>query len=110
MSPSLQLTGTYELNWISFPDRDERVVTSLARLRALVMLSVKLSVSSFIQYNTAADIAVANVRLRYNPREGNDLYVVYNEGLNTDRFREVPFLPRTSARTLLVKYTYTFQF
>ncbi len=116
VSSSLQLTGTYELNWISFPDRpgrpdgDDRVVSSLARLRALVMLSVKLSVSSFIQYNTAADIAVANVRLRYNPREGNDLYVVYNEGLNTDRFRQVPFLPRTSARTLLLKYTYTFQF
>ncbi len=49
-----------------------------------------------------------NVRLRYNFSEGNDLYLVYNEALNTDRHRETPFLPLTDTRTILVKYTYTF--
>ena len=49
----------------------------------------------------------ANVRFRYNFREGNDLWIVYNEGLNTERDRATPVLPVTSARTALVKYTYT---
>ncbi len=48
------------------------------------------------------------MRLRYNPSEGHDLYVVYNHGLNTDRFRVDPVLPRTSAQTLLLKYSRTF--
>jgi hypothetical protein len=72
------------------------------------MLSTKLSVSSFIQYNTASDAVVANLRFRYNPREGVDFYLVYNEGLNTDRFRAVPALPLTNSRALLLKGSYTF--
>jgi hypothetical protein len=50
----------------------------------------------------------ANLRFRYNFREGNDLWIVYNEGLNTDRRRELPVLPITEGRTVLLKYTYTF--
>ena len=41
-------------------------------------------------------------------REGNDLYLVYDEGFNTDRFREVPYRPYSNNRTLLLKYSYTF--
>ena len=61
-----------------------------------------------MQYTCASDAVGVNVRLRYNCREGNDLYIVYNETLNTDRYRETPFLPLTDTRTILVKYTYTF--
>lgn len=66
--------------------------------------------SSFIQYNTAVNKAFANVRFRYNPCEGNDFYIVYDEGLNTRVTRELPTLPFSSGRTLLLKYTYTFRF
>ncbi|GAH52410.1 unnamed protein product, partial [marine sediment metagenome] len=48
------------------------------------------------------------IRYRYNPREGNDFYIVYDEGLNTDREREIPVLPRASNRTIMLKYSYTF--
>ena len=72
------------------------------------MLSTKFSTSAFIQYNSAIDAVIANVRLRYNPKEGNDFYIVYNEGQNTNLEREVPYLPRMSSRTLMLKYTYTF--
>lgn len=50
----------------------------------------------------------ANVRFRYNFQENNDLWIVYNEGLNLDRHREFPTLPVTEFRTLVLKYTYTF--
>ena len=44
----------------------------------------------------------------YNPREGNDLYLVYNEDFNTSRYQEIPTLPIYNSRTFLIKYTYTF--
>jgi hypothetical protein len=34
-----------------------------------------------------------NVRLRYNVREGNDLWIVYNEAVNTDRYSRSPLPP-----------------
>ena len=67
-----------------------------------------MSAQAFIQYNNVADAVAANVRFRYNFREGNDLWIVYNEGLNTNRHREMPFLPVTDTRTILLKYTHTF--
>lgn len=61
-----------------------------------------------MQYSNVADLVGANVRLRYNFGEGNDIWLVYDEGLNTDRGQVVPRLPRTAGRTLLMKYNHTF--
>ena len=61
-----------------------------------------------MQYNSFDDIVVINFRLRYNWREGNDIYLVYNEGINTDRLSRFPTPPVTDNRTLLLKFTYTF--
>jgi hypothetical protein len=72
------------------------------------MLDTKLSVSAYIQYNTAVKDVLTNLRLRYNPKEGNDLYLVFNEGRNTNLERETPYLPVYSTRSVLLKYTYTF--
>jgi len=48
---------------------------------------------------------ISNVRVRFNPREGKNLYVVYNHGLHPDRHRLQPFLPMTGSRSLLIKYS-----
>lgn len=110
ISSSLEFTGTYQFNHIRFPDRDKTLNSHIARLRTQVMFNPSLSVSGFIQYNSIAHTVTSNLRLRYNPREGNDLYLVYNEGLNTGRYRETPVLPATDNRTIMLKYTYTFKF
>ena len=60
------------------------------------------------KYNSASNKIRTNIKFRYNPREGNDLYIVYDEGLNTDRERQIPTLPQSNIRTILVKYSYTF--
>jgi len=104
----LILSGYYEYNRLIFSDRNQELGAHIARLRALLMLSTKVSISAFIQYNSARDIVVTNIRFRYNPREGNDLYLVYDEGLNTDRYREQPILPIRNNRTIILKYSYTF--
>lgn len=108
LSRYLELSGEYQLNRVRFPDRDQRFSGDIIRLRAKAALNTHLSANTFIQYNSFSDAVGVNVRLRYNFSEGHDLYVVYNEALNTDRHRELPFLPLTDTRTILVKYTYTF--
>ncbi|MDH3570379.1 MAG: hypothetical protein OER89_09340, partial [Gemmatimonadota bacterium] len=108
VSPHLELAGSYLFNRIRFPDRDQRFDAHLARLRIGTALNTKVSTNAFIQFNSATNTVSANVRFRYNVREGNDLWIVYNEGLNTDRHRLTPTLPFTDSRTILVKCTYTF--
>ncbi len=104
----LELGAVYQFNRVRFPDRNQEFYVHLARLKAQLGFTTKVSVSSFLQYNTANDALSANFRFRYNFREGNDLWVVYNEGRHTDRFRERPVLPHLERRTVLLKYTYTF--
>ena len=72
------------------------------------MLSTQVSISAFAQIDSNADVIITNIRFRYNPREGNDLYLVYDEGTNIDRYSTDPVRPRTGSRTLLLKYSYTF--
>jgi hypothetical protein len=108
VSPHLELSGTYVFNRIRFPDRDEGFDAHLARIRIGTAVNTKLSTNAFIQFNSTNNTVSANVRFRYNLREGNDFWIVYNEGVNTDRDRLTPPLPFTDARTVLVKYTHTF--
>ncbi len=108
--PDFSLSGLYEYDRLIFPRRSQDFAAYLIQVRLLATLSTKFSVLAFVQYNGADDIAIANLRLRYNPREGNDLYIVYNEGLNTDRFKDIPPRPLSDSRALLVKYSYTFNF
>jgi hypothetical protein len=106
----LQLAGTWQVNRLDFPVRDERLTTHVARVRSQIMVSSTLSGVAFAQYNSAADAVVLNARVRWNPREGRDLYLVFNEGMNTDRFDYAPVRPLTDSRTLLVKYSHTTSF
>lgn len=109
VSSHFELEGFYGYNHVRFPKREQQLTTHLARLKALYMLNTKFSIVAFLQYNSLEEVYAGNVRLRFNPKEGNDLYIVYNDLLNGNRKREVPHLPFTSERAVVVKYTYTFQ-
>lgn len=104
----LALIGSYDFNRIDFPDREQTFTAHVGRLRVRAALDTRWSLSSLLQLNSAADAGLANLRLRYNPREGSDFYLVINEGFNTNRFGTSPARPFTSQRTVLAKYTYTF--
>jgi hypothetical protein len=109
-SKYFELNGSYDYHKIKFEDRNQSLETHVLQVRSLLALNTKFSLASFIQYNSSAKISLANIRFRYNPREGSDLYIVYNEQFNTDRRREIPILPTSRNRTILAKYTYTFAF
>jgi len=106
---SMELGGMYQLDLIRFPDRNQSLNNHIAGLRALYMFSTKLSLSAFVQYNSAVHKVISNMRFRYNPKEGTDLYVVFNEGRNTWLQREIPHLPEYEQRNITVKFSYTFE-
>lgn len=108
VSSSLGLTGSYEYNDVSFSNRNEAFVAHVARVKAQLMFSTQFSISSFIQYNSLDKLFLGNIRLRYNPREGNDLFIVYNSDLNQNRDIFDPRLPMTNQSSVLFKYSYTF--
>ena len=108
VSRAVELGAAYQFNRVRFPDRDQDFYVHLARVRGQLSFDTRASVQAFVQYNTAADALSANMRFRYNFKEGNDLWIVYNEGWNTDRYGGLAVLPVTDNRTLLLKYTYTF--
>ncbi len=108
INSSIALSGMYEINRLNFKKRNQDYFGHIGQLKLLYMFSTKLSASAFVQYNSEIDAIISNFRLRYNPREGNDFYIVYNEGTNTLLDQEEPVKPRASSRTILLKYTYTF--
>lgn len=107
-SAHFRLSGAWQWNRIRFEDRGERFEAQLLRLRALVMLDTRISAIAFVQYSTAEDAVGVNLRFRYNPREGNDIYLVYDHSLRTDRRGLDPVPPLTDRRALLFKYSRTF--
>ncbi|MDH3225155.1 MAG: hypothetical protein OEO23_15645, partial [Gemmatimonadota bacterium] len=112
VGPHLELRGGWEWNRIRFPDRDQAFDSHLARVQAQTAIDSRFSINTFVQYNSLTDAVTTNARFRYNFREGQDLWLVWNEGLNLDRdaVLGVPRRPFEGARTLTVKYTHTFIF
>jgi len=108
-SAHLNVTGSYQFSKVSFPDRDQGFDAHLLRLRIGTALDTKLSANSLLQYSSASNYLSANIRFRYNFREGNDLWLVFNQGINSDRERLIPSLPVSDTSTFLVKYTHTFE-
>lgn len=110
VSKNLELGGDYLYSRIRFPDRGAGTDIHLAGLRLRTALDAKASGNALIQYNSTTDRLDVNVRLRYNFAEGTDLWLVYNEGLDTQRELglggERP--PLSRSRSLILKYSQTF--
>lgn len=109
ISEHLELRAYYSLDHVRFPDRNQEFNSHIIRLKVNYAYDTHFSIRSFVQYNGPEQALIPNVRIRYNVNEGHDLWIVYNEGINTDRHRVTPVLLRTENRTVLVKYTYTYR-
>jgi hypothetical protein len=110
VSSHLEVGGEYQYTHLRFDDRDQGADIHLGRLRVRTALDAHASGNVFLQYNSTSDRLDLNLRLRYNFAEGTDLWLVWDEGLSTDRLRDPtgPRLPLSMSRTFLIKYTYTF--
>lgn len=108
-SKYVQFAGSYQYSNIEFKDLGETFVSHLARLKTTVSFNVKWSMSSIAQVNSLAEISALNFRLRYNPVDGNDFFLVYNEVINNNPNSITPNLPLSENRAILVKYVHTFR-
>lgn len=110
LSSSFRMEAAYEFNAIRFPERigSNSINIHSANVKMLYMLSTKLSASALVQYVNTDDEMITNFRLRFNPREGNDFYLVYNDLRGLNRNRTIITIPPFFNRTLMVKYTHTF--
>lgn len=109
-SSSFNLTAMYDFNMIRFPKRATNNSLNIhsINLKALVMFSTKLSATIMAQYVNTENDLITNFRLRYNPREGNDFYLVLNDYRGIINGNSVPEIPRFFNKTVMVKYIHTF--
>ena len=108
----LEVGGDYQLNLLRFSSRDQSANIHLLRLRVRTALDARASGNAFVQYNSTTNRIDLNVRLRYAIAEGTDLWLVYNEGLDTARDASHPerFNPLSLSRAVVLKYSHTFGF
>lgn len=102
---TLLLEINYTRNRIALPQTPV-YTTNTVNARASYSFTPDLFAKSFVQYNDARRSASLNLLLWYRYRMGSDLYVVYNQGWDTD----IPG-PRSvdvHERSLQVKFTYWF--
>ena len=109
LSRYLELATGYSVNRIDFSERDQATTTHLAHLKVEVALNTHFAVSAYAQYNGVDDLTSLNSRIRYHFREGTDLWIVYNEGLHTERDANmIPRAPLSTGRSFSLKYSQTF--
>ncbi len=101
----LNFEGQWRMNYI---DLGKTSWVHVARLTVELAANLHLSGSATIQYNTAANSLFNNARIRYNFRDGHDLYLVYNESFRTNRSALDPIPPLSVQQTFALKYSYTF--
>jgi hypothetical protein len=99
---TLLFEPNYTKNWITLPGRPSYVTNTL-NFRVSQSFSPDVFVKAFTQYNDERRTASFNLLFWYIYKPGSDLYIVYNEGRETD-------LPdrwsRPRNRSLAVKMTY----
>jgi hypothetical protein len=117
VSRHLELGAAYQLTRLRFDARHEEADIQLLRLRVRTALNSRASGNAFVQYNSTTQRVDLNLRLRYNVSEGTDLWIVYNEGLDTERDFIGPGAglseqrsPLSLSRAFIVKYSHTFTF
>jgi hypothetical protein len=106
LSPHLTVNIEYIYSFIKI--KEETYRPHVVRMRIRSALNKSLSANAFIQYNSDIRQLASNIRLHYNPSEGVDVYIVYKEGISISHENRAYALPRTSVRSILIKFNYTF--
>jgi len=108
ISSNINLGLNYRYSQVDIRNRDQHFRSHIVRFKSEFTFTTRLSLLMFFQYSSSEKFGVNNIRFRYNPREGNDLYIVFNGDYNTNLTREYPELPRMNKNFITIKYTYTF--
>lgn len=114
-SKHFTLDLTYQYTHIKFPDsysqHNDPVYTShLLSAKLGYFLSAKLNLKLLTQYDSENRQFGTNLRFRYNPREGTDLYFVLNQNLNmnSNSSNLSPHPPTLDNQSVIIKFVRTF--
>ncbi len=102
------IESSYRLNKITFKERNQNEWLHIGQAKFNWAYNLHLSGSLITQYNSLSNKLFTSARLRYNFRDGHDLYLVYNQDYNTQRNLLTPEPPRYNNQILTLKYLYTF--
>jgi hypothetical protein len=102
---TLLVENSYTQNRIQLPGVPLYVTNTLST-RVSYSFTPDLFLKGFVQYNDDRRLATLNVLFWYIYRPGSDLYVVYNNGWETDLPGARPRILRVRSRSLAVKMTY----
>lgn len=88
INKNFRFTYKYEFNSFRFPNQFSAIEQSnyqsnLVAAGIAFTQSIYFSAKALVQYDDASKTVSGNFRIRYNPKEGTDLYIVYNPRLNT---------------------------
>ena len=104
----LELSGAIELTSARFPSDRAGLDSRILRAHALYHFSRKISASVLAQYNSVGDAMSFNTRLRYNPREGVDVWLVFDEASVGDLTASPSESSSVGGRSVMLKFSYTF--
>jgi hypothetical protein len=104
LHPQLALQPSISVNQITTPFGD--FTTQLYSSRITYTVTPLMFVSGLVQYNSARNSMSTNVRLRWEYRPGSELFVVYNEGRDTN----VSGFSDLQNRSFIVKVNRLFRF
>jgi hypothetical protein len=100
LSPRLGVEPGVEVNWVRL--KAASFTSKLLTSRVNYNLSPRKALSALVQYSSSSHVIGANLRFRWEFRPGSDLFVVYNDGRDTEfGVRHA----RSSSRLLAVKVT-----
>jgi len=101
----LSISSEYEYNDIDLPSG--AFTTNIARIRIKYAFTPDAFTSTLIQYNDVTDDVDINFRLNFIHTPGSDLFVVFNESLNTNK---TDGEPTSNRRASIIKLTYLVNF
>lgn len=97
-----------DLTVVNDAEGSESFSAQIFRLRALASLDPHTSANAFLQWNVTARTFAGKLRFRYNVDAGKNLWIGWNQVLNTNGGALEPLLPVSKMGSLILGCTYTF--
>lgn len=103
-NPQLALRLDYEHNRLTLPEGRETI--RLARVSAAVAFDARWSWTNLVQYDSESRELGINSRLRWEPRAGQEVFLIFNHGRFRDEFDRYVSVERE----VVAKVSYVVQF
>lgn len=104
-----EINSTYDFTYLDFSKKQIQKPIHNASLQVNYAFDLHFSLNYICQYNSNVNQFFNNLRLRYNFKDGHDLYLVWNENFYENRrINDNLIRPLSGNQAFILKYSYTF--